>query len=164
MENSKKISTNTIVTGAVLIALSFVGSMIKIPGTTIALDAMPGFFAALYLGPLMGGIVALLGHLLTALMSSFPLSLPLHLIIMLEMGVTAYAFGWIYKKSNAILAIIVGILLNGIISPLVLVPITSMMNLPLSGMAFFMAMALPLSIVGGANILLAYVIFKLIKK
>lgn len=44
---------------ALFIGLSVVGAMIKIPAvvTSVALDAFPALLAAVYFGPLAGGIV-----------------------------------------------------------------------------------------------------------
>ena len=80
-----KSTTVKLVYISTLIAISFIGSLIKIQGT-IALDSMAGFFAALFLGPLSGALVGSMGHLLTALTSGFPLTLPIHLIVALQMG------------------------------------------------------------------------------
>lgn len=162
-DNSKN-NTRLLVYGAILVAMSFVGSLIKIPGTTIALDSMPGFLASLYLGPLVGGLVATLGHFLTSLISGFPLTLPIHLIVMLEMGISAYFFGLITKKLNPLAGIVTAIILNGVLAPLVLVPVTSLLEMAPSGMAFFKVMVGPLTVVGGVNIIFAYIINKFLPK
>ncbi|HLR21283.1 MAG TPA: ECF transporter S component [Tissierellaceae bacterium] len=148
---------------ATLIAISFIGSLIKIQGT-IALDSMPGFFAALYLDPLSGALVGGIGHLLTSLTSGFPLTLPIHLIITLQMAVFIYIFGLIYKNVNGIIASIIAIILNGIGATLILAPITVWIGLPLSGTGFIYAMALPLTIASAVNVILAVIIYKVIKK
>lgn len=159
----EKNTTTKLVYISMLIAISFIGSLIKIQGT-IALDSMPGFFAALYLGPVAGAIVAGVGHLLTSLSSGFPLTLPIHLIITLEMGIVVYLFGIIYKKFNGIAACISGIILNGVAMVLVLAPFTIWLGLPLNGKAFVYAMVAPLTIAAAVNIILAYVIYKTIGK
>lgn len=163
-KNVKLRSTTTkLVYTGMLIAISFVGSLIKIQGS-IALDSMPGFFAALFLGPVYGALVAGLGHILTAATSGFLLTVPIHIVITLEMAVFAYIFGVVYKKSNGIIASIVGILLNGVGAVLILMPITTWLQLPLSGKAFFMAMVVPLSLASAVNIILACVIYNIIEK
>lgn len=159
----EKTTTKKLVYLSLLIALSFIGSLIKIQGT-IALDSMPGFFAALFLGPMSGAIVGSIGHLITSMSSGFPLTLPIHLIITLGMGVVAYLFGMIYKKTNGIVACIAGVLLNGLALVLALAPFTTWLGLPLSGKAFIYAMVLPLSLVSAVNIILAYIIYKIIGK
>ncbi|WP_352420200.1 ECF transporter S component [Proteiniborus sp.] len=142
-----------------LIGLSAVGAMIKISGS-IAFDSMPGFFAALFLGPLAGAIVAGLGHLLTALTSGFPLTLPMHLFLVIEMALFAYLFGVIYKKSGGIIASIVAIALNGPISALIVVPLSIILGLPLNGWPLFSVVIIPLTLASAANVLLALFVFK----
>lgn len=146
-----------------LIGLSAIGAMIKVSGS-IAFDSMPGFFAALFLGPWAGAIVAGLGHLLTALTSGFPLTLPMHLFLVIEMALFAYLFGVIYKKSGGIVASIVAIALNGPISSLIVVPLSIMLGLPLNGWALFSVVILPLTLASAANVLLALLIFKVLNK
>ena len=148
---------------AVLIALSFVGSLIKIQGS-IALDSMPGFFAALLLGPGLGALVAALGHVLTAITSGFPLTIIVHLVITIMMAISAYVFGKVYKKSNIVLASIIGIILNAVVELLILAPITKWLQFPLNGWAFFIAMIGPLTLASAVNIILAGIIYELIGK
>ena len=159
----EKNTTTKLVYISMLIAISFIGSLIKIQGT-IALDSMPGFFAALYLGPVAGAIVAGAGHLLTSLSSGFPLTLPIHLIVTLEMAIVVYLFGIIYKKFNGMAACISGIILNGAAMVLVLAPFTIWLGLPLNGKAFVYAMVVPLTIAAAVNVILAYIIYKTIGK
>lgn len=164
--NSRRIESRTttvkLVYIATLISISFIGSLIKIQGT-IALDSMAGFFAALFLGPISGALVGSIGHLLTAMTSGFPLTLPIHLIIALEMAVFVYIFGQVYKKTNEVVASIVAIILNGIVAVIILAPFTVWLGLPLSGKTFIYAMAVPLTLASAVNIILASVIYKIIK-
>ena len=90
-----------------LIALSAVGAVIKLFGT-VALDSMPGYFAALSLGGWYGAIVISLGHIFTALTSGFPLGVAVHFYIAIQMAVYAYLFKFVYEKSNSFLAVIAG--------------------------------------------------------
>ncbi|HZK10578.1 MAG TPA: ECF transporter S component [Clostridia bacterium] len=83
---------------ALLIGLSILGSYITI-FMSIALDSLPGFFAALSLGALSGGLVGGLGHFMTALIHGFPLGLPTHILVMFMMFLTCYFLGVFYKKS-----------------------------------------------------------------
>lgn len=147
-----------------LIALSAIGAMIKIQGT-IAFDSMPGYFAALFIGPTAGGFVAALGHLLTAITSSFPLTVPLHLITALQMGLIAYIFGALSKKCNSIIVCSIAILLNGPIVTFISAMAAKAMGLPFSGIIMFTTLIIPLTIASAANIILSYIIFKfMIKK
>ncbi len=163
ISKSEKNKTIKLVYMAMFIALSFIGSLIKIQGS-IALDSLSAFFASLFLGPVLGAAVGALGHLLTAFTSGFPLTLPIHIIIMIEMAIVVYLFGLIYERGSEIFAVIIAIILNGIGAVLILAPITSIMGLPLNGRAFIYAMVLPLTLASGLNIILAYILFKIIGK
>lgn len=160
-ENRSSISNLTY--GGMLIALSAVGALIKISGT-IALDSMPGFFAALFLGPGAGALVGALGHLLTAVTSGFPMSLPMHLFLMVLMAFVIYVFGTIYKKFGSIAAFIVGVLLNGPFAALLSVPASKLLGLPLSGWALFNVIIIPLILASIVNVFLAQVVYKSITK
>lgn len=94
-------------------ALSVVGSFIHLPSPvpTVAFDSAPGFFAALYFGPLDGFCVLGLGHLATAIVNGFPLGI-LHLPIALGLAVAGAAVGKINKKWNVFPAVATGIAIN----------------------------------------------------
>lgn len=149
--------TRKLVIIALFIAMSFIGANIKIAGS-IAFDSMAGFLGTLILGPLYGALIGAIGHLLTAAISGFPLSLPIHMIIMVDMALTMFLFGITYKffsRSNEIISIImssiVGILINGPLSVLMLIPIMGRAVLAM----------LPLLILAAAlNILIAHVVYK----
>ncbi|MTI46581.1 MAG: ECF transporter S component [Firmicutes bacterium] len=157
---SIKISSNTrLAYIAMLIALSAVGSLIKIQGS-IAFDSMPGFFAALFLGPVAGALVAGIGHFLSALTSGFPYTLPMHLIVAAEMALFAFIFGWVYRRSNGIIASIVATILNGPVAALVVVPTSIFFGLPFNGWPLFYLLLPTLTIASAANVILAYVVYK----
>lgn len=107
-----KTNSRQLVFMALLIALSFIGAQLKIFGS-IAFDSLPAFLGTLLLGPLPGAIIASLGHLLTALSSGFPMTLPVHLVIALGMGLTMvatwYTFKFVEKISNDIIGLIVAV-------------------------------------------------------
>ena len=123
MNTKTAVSTKTLILIAFFIALSFVGAQIRIFGS-IAFDSLPGFLAALLLGPVYGAAIGFLGHLITALTSGFPLSVPLHLVIAVTMAITMYGYGLTYRalekkcSETFTLAItgIVGTILNGPVS------------------------------------------------
>lgn len=162
MKNNKSINTRNITILGMLIGLSYIGSLLKIQGT-IAFDSLPGYFAALFLGPVYGFIVAGLGHLLTAITSGFPMTLPMHLIVALEMAFIAYLFGVIYKKTNGIVASIIAIILNGPILALLAVPVSIALKLPFNGWALFSFIITSLTIASALNVIIAYILFKGIK-
>lgn len=164
--NTKNMSiydTKNIARIGLLIALSAIGAMIKMQGT-IAFDSMPGYFAALFISPTAGAFVAILGHILTSFTSGFPLTLPMHLIIALEMGLFALIFGWMGKKGTGILATIVAAILNGPVATLMAAYTAKLLGLPFNGMTMFNALVIPLTIASTANIVLALVIYKIMKR
>ncbi|WP_353893881.1 ECF transporter S component [Proteinivorax hydrogeniformans] len=158
---SNKIKTVTIAYSAMLIALSYVGSLIKVQGS-IAFDSMPAFFGALLLGPAWGGVIGFVGHLLTAVTSGFPMTLPMHAVIAVQMAFFVFAFGWLCKKTNYYVSGSVATILNGPGAALVAVPFSMLFNLPLSGWALFKIVIIPLTLASAANVLLAVMLYKII--
>lgn len=150
-----KLSIRKMVFMALLIALSAVGSNLKIPSLigTPAFDSLPGFFAAAVLSCKEGALIAALGHMLTALTAGFPLSLPLHLLVAVEMAVSALAFGYLFKKKHPIIAIAVAIILNGIGAPASFIPIM--------GAGIFYTLVTPLLIASALNIIGAALLAKI---
>lgn len=116
--NKKEFDVKRLVLMGLFIALSFVGALIKIQGT-IAFDAVPAFFAAIVLGPVYGGIIGLLGHLMTAAYTGFPSTIPVHGVIALMMFISCYTFGIVHKKTSFLMADFVGVMMNGVISLIV---------------------------------------------
>jgi uncharacterized membrane protein len=82
---------------ALFISLSAVGGMIKIPlgVTSIAMDSMPALAAVLFFSATGAGVVAALGHLISAMLGGFPLG-PFHILIALEM----FAALWLFAKMH----------------------------------------------------------------
>lgn len=104
-----------------LLALAYLGSLLKIPtpvGST-AFDSAPAYFAGLFLGGAWGALVACVGHLFTALLSGFPFSLPVHLVVAAGMGVSVLLFSLLWRRSRPV-ATVVALLCNGIVLPLCL--------------------------------------------
>ena len=98
---------------AICAALSVVGSFIHLPSpvTSVAFDSTPGFFAALYFGPLEGFCVFGFGHLATAVVSDFPLGI-LHLPIAAGLAVAGAVVGVVNRKWNFFPAVASGIAIN----------------------------------------------------
>ncbi|WP_297437401.1 ECF transporter S component [uncultured Clostridium sp.] len=152
--------TKKLVMAGVLIAMSAVLANVKI-FETVAFDSMPAFLAGIILGPLAGGIVGFLGHFFTSVTSGFPLTVPISMIISVEMLITVYIFGKIYKKTK-ITAIIVGILLNGPISVYIIAVVQKVIwGMPIY--PFFMTMVLPVTLGAAANIILACIVERGVK-
>jgi len=142
---------------AIFIALSAVGALIKIPSPvgTIGMDSAPGFFCALAFRGVTGAIVIAFGHLLTAAVIGFPMTIPIHLYIALQMALWALAYRWVNRKLGLIPAVIAGIILNGIVSAFAMLPIMGM-----GGVLGLM----PFLVVGAAiNVIISAVAYKAIK-
>ncbi len=142
------------------VALSFVGSYIKIPSPfqSIALDAMPAFLGGLMLGGIEGAVIGFLGHMLTAANAGFYLTLPIHLLVAAMMALTIYVYHWTYKKTNLAIAGIVGVFLNGVGAPLVLA------LMPQFGWGFFVGIAPFLTFASAVNVGISLVVFTAVKK
>lgn len=114
-------------TMAVLLALCVVGAHIKIMGS-IAFDSFPAFLGALLLGPVEGAILAAAGHLISAMLAGFALSVPVHLIVAGVMALAVYAYGKVFFMfKNPIMghiaSIAVGYFFNVIFDLIVLYPL-----------------------------------------
>ncbi len=121
------VSAKSLAIMAIFIALSAVGSLIKIPSPlgSIGLDSAPGYFAAVGFGGWIGFIVIAVGHLLSSAIVGFPLTLPVHLAVALGMGVCALVFRWLGRKGlgGLIVAVVVAALLNSFALGLIVLPI-----------------------------------------
>lgn len=154
--DKKKISGKTVAIIAIFIALSAVGALIKIPSPigSIGLDSCPGYFCALAFGGTVGAIVIAIGHLLSAAVVGFPLSIPLHLVIAVLMAVWAVVFRLVAKKVKKIglpLAIVVVSLLNSVVTGLLLIPV--------GGWGLYVANIIPLLVASAVNAIIAGVAF-----
>lgn len=141
-----------------LIALSAIGALIIIPSPagTIAFDSAPGYLAALAFGPVEGAIVASIGHLLAASTSGFPLGVPIHLFISMQMAVWAVLLWFLAKRVHIVLAAFVAIIGNGVISAASMIP--------LFGMGFFLALLLPLLLASCINVTIACLLYTMLRK
>jgi riboflavin transporter len=156
----KQMQTKLIVLMGLFIAMSVVGGYVKVPNpvtSSVAFDSLPAFLATLVLGGIPGAVVGFLGHMSSAAVGGFPLTLPIHLFIGLQMAIIMLVFGFVAKRINLILAIIVGIFLNGVAAPACFILFPSM------GMAVFLDLIIPLSIASILNILVASLVYGGIK-
>ncbi|PEL05180.1 ECF transporter S component [Bacillus sp. AFS017336] len=161
-----KLNTKRIVLLSLFIALSAVLSNIKIV-YSIAFDSLPAFLAAIILSPIAGGIVGALGHLLTAFTSGFPFTIPVHLFIALQMLVIVWIFGVLFKKINKYIAIIVAIILNGPVATILSGLLIAYLNHSFTFKtvsSFFMLMVVPLTLASAVNIVLAFILQKVMKR
>jgi riboflavin transporter FmnP len=158
-----KINTRQLVFMALLIALSFVGAQLKVFGT-IAFDSLPAFLGTLLMGPVAGAIIAIIGHLLTALTSGFPMTIPVHLAIGLGMGLimvaTWYTYVSVKKVANDIVGLIACVIVAAICNGPILLLLCSPLLVPMLTWPGLIAMMFPLALVGGINALIATTVFK----
>lgn len=165
MQKSESVKGNKnqiLVLMSLLVAFSYLGSLIKIQGT-IALDALPAYLGALLLGPLPGAVIGFMGHLLTAVTSGFPMTVPLHLFIALMMALTVGIFGLTAKKAGIFLASAVGTFMNGPVSTFGAAYIASLLGLGFSGRIMFFGLILPLTLTSFVNIFGAVALYKMMK-
>lgn len=144
---------------ALLCALSAVGARFPLYGS-VALDALPAFLAALLLGGMEGAAVGAAGHMLTATLSGFPLTLPLHLVVAAEMAGVCFAAGLLRQRGKLPIpaCAAAAFLLNGLVSPLVL------LFWPGMGLPVFLAFLPPLLAGSGLNALGAGVLAGLLDR
>ncbi len=143
---------------AIFVALSAVGALIKIPSPTgtVALDSCPGYFSAISLGWQEGGIVAAVGHVFTAATTGFPLSVPIHILVAVEMAIFAAAFWWVNKGFGIVPAVIAGTLLNGVVAAFAMAPI--------GGMGLALGLLVPLTVGSAINIIIAAAVHEVVKR
>jgi uncharacterized membrane protein len=147
-------SSRKIVWLAFAFALSVIGSFIKIPAFvgTVGLDVFPSLVVASIYSVGMGGLVAGMGHLLSALLAGFPLG-PLHVLVAFEMVLCVFVYGYLYKSGKKKMAAIVFWIGNAIISPL---PFIFLIN-----WTFFIAMVPSLMIGSAFNVVIAQLFVKM---
>ena len=166
----KQDKTRTLVLSGLFIALSFVGAHITFI-YSIALDSLPAFVAALVLGPIYGAGIGFLGHLLTAITSGFPLTLPLHIVIAFTMALTMLAFGYVYRllknrvRETIVFALtgITGVIFNAPIS--IVFSISALWLMVDRNAALFLLTLLPfLTLAAVLNVVLAIALYKILQR
>lgn len=161
-KEKKTLNVRNMCFAAMLIALSVILANFPV-FASIALDSMPAFVGGILISPVAGGIIGLLAHLFVALRTGFPFTLPVHILIAIEMFVVVYITAKVFNSGKVILAGIIGTLLNGIIFTL----ITGVfMYFVLGGMNpidFLKLMGLPLTLASLVNIVIGFLIGKGLK-
>lgn len=141
---------------SLFIALSFLGGYIKFFGS-IALDSFPAFLGTLLLGPTYGMIIALIGHLFSAFLSGFPLTLPIHLIVGVMMMLTMFVYGNVRQKySDKMISVVASVLIALVFNTV----IASLPLIPLLGFNVILAMMIPLVAASLVNILVAEMVYR----
>lgn len=144
---------------ALLIALSALGAYVKIGPGTIAFDSAAGFVAALLLGPVSGAAVCALGHLASALVTGFPLTLPFHLMVAAAMAVVGAVGGLVARRAGPTAGAIALTVANGVGAPAIL----SLLPNPL-GLQLFAVLAAPLTLAAAANAAVALVLVAALRR
>ncbi len=160
-----KLSIKEMVTGAMLMALAVVLSypMFKILGS-IGIDAVPAYFGAAFIGPMVGGLVGGFAHIISAMLTGFPYTLPVHIAVMLMMFVTCYIYGVVREKTNRYIASVVGVILNGPITLFVSAYMSQFLGLEFAGMAMFTFLFGPLLIASIVNVVIAEVLYSILSQ
>jgi uncharacterized membrane protein len=159
MFNTRMQKSFRLVLLALFIALAAVGANLKISGS-IAFDSLPAFLAAMLIGGPEGAVAGAFGHLFSAMLAGFPLTLPMHLVIAVEMAAICYLTGWLVQKRHCPiwLSAIVAFVLNAFVSPLIVI------IWPGLGLGACIALLLPLTLASAANVagaaMLAYALKK----
>ena len=136
---------------SLLLALTVIGGNISFLGS-IALDSFPAFLGTLLLGPAAGAFLGGVGHLMSALFSGFPLTLPLHVFIAVMMAATMYFFGLSREKTgNKFISGFVAYFVNVFVELGILIPILSW--------PVVVGMFIPLSLVTIVNIFLTEIVY-----
>ena len=164
------VSTKILVIVALFVALSFVGSQVRLFGS-IAFDSLPGFLAALLLGPMYGAAIGFLGHLISAMTAGFPLSVPLHLVIAGAMALSMYGFGIAYRTLSKKLSQVAALTIAGVIGTILNGPVSLAFSMGalwlMAGReaAFGLLALLPILILAAvANIAISIVLFKQLER
>ena len=112
--------TNTWVKLGFLLALSVLGSYIKLGPSSIAFDAMSGFVAALLMGPAAGALICGLGHVAVAAATGFPLTLPFHLAVAAAMAGVGALGGMAARRFGLLAGAAAVVVANGLLAPALL--------------------------------------------
>lgn len=156
--NNIKIKKLTV--AAILLALCIVGANVKIMGS-VALDSFPAFFGSLVLGPIAGAFLGLFGHLVSALLSGFPLTLPVHLVIGFCMMITMAVYALIRRGDRSLKWGY--IILSDIVAYVLNVPLELLLLYPILKQAVYVYFV-PLTLAAIVNIILAEIVFILLRK
>ncbi|MEA4812318.1 MAG: ECF transporter S component [Anaerolineaceae bacterium] len=154
-----KWSTKQIAVMAIFIALSAVGAFIKIPSPigSIGLDSAPGFFAAVAFGPIIGGIVIAVGHIISAAVVGFPLTIPIHIAIAIGMALVAFVFYLLGRKG--IIGLVAGVVICALLNSFAL----GLLLIPIGGKALYLTMIVPLLAAAAVNLVIAAVAYLALK-
>ncbi|EHO49978.1 ECF transporter S component [Lentilactobacillus kisonensis] len=153
-------SLKRVVLAAMLLALCVIGANVKIMGSVAFLPA-PAFLGAILLGPIFGGFLGVFGHLVSAALAGFPLTLPIHLIIAVAMGICMLVFGWLRQRLGK--ETIKGVIIADIVGYAINVPIELVLMYPLLKQAVYVYFV-PLTIATILNLIVCEIIYAALPK
>ena len=155
--------TQKLVFCALLIALSYIGSMVKIFGS-VALDALPAYFGALMFGGPIGALIGAIGHLFSAALSGFPMTLPMHILVAICMAAACWLYYVINQKTNLVVASVVAILINGVVMTFLSGLLAVALGVAPTVMGFVVPMLAPLLIASTVNVVIAALLYLAVNK
>ncbi|MFZ5815785.1 MAG: ECF transporter S component [Bacillota bacterium] len=153
------VQTKNLVYSGLLIALSVIGSYVKLGPWSIGLDSTAGFLAALTLGPAAGALVCAIGHLAVAMVTGFPLTPVFHLAVAVAMAGVGAAGGLVVKRFGPLAAAVTMVLLNGAAAPALLALLPNPM-----GLGLFAALVAPLTLAAAVNAGAALLVYGMLSK
>ena len=104
-------------------------------------------------------IIALIGHLSSAFLSGFPLTLPIHLIVGVMMMLTMFVYGNVRQKySDNMISVVASVLIALVFNTV----IASLPLIPLLGFNVILAMMIPLVAASLVNILVAEMVYRVL--
>lgn len=154
-----------------LLALSFIGAYIKVPGMG-GLDAMPAFLGAMWFGPWSGAILGFAGHMILSGSSGFPFGVMGHVLVAMVMALACACYGYIFhhfKKASSkayILSCIGGWFVNVVVGSFVVATYTMFIGLngPLSLAQAALGLIIALTPSAVLNMVLACASYVVVKK
>lgn len=152
----EKISVKKLTVLAVLLALCIIGANIKFLGS-IALDSFPALLGAALLGPVAGAFLGIFGHMVSALLAGFPLTLPIHIMIGLIMGLTMLSYGYVRKRT--VKPSIKQMLLSDLVAYIFNVPVSMVCLLMFMPKEAIMPLLVPLTIATIVNLVIADLVY-----
>lgn len=143
---------------AMFAALAVVGSFIKIPVPpgSAALDSTAAFISMAFLPAPFAALAGAIGHIATALTSGFPLTLPIHLLIAVEMAIIVGIGAWLYHKGKHKISWLWVLIANGILSPIPYYFILSP--------AMYVAVAPSILIATSINVIVSLILLPILQK
>lgn len=104
---------------AMIATVCALGALVKIPVgiSSAALDVVPALISVTFLPPILSGIAAMIGHIVSSLTAGMPLG-PFHLVIALEMLVILGVFAKLHRAKRHVVKWIFFVIANSVLAPL----------------------------------------------